>query len=66
MRLRSSVNTEDSKTYLKHPEKADPCRMNWLKAVTCRRVIPSKYTNTDYQRIGRAWLVKNDLRTSNQ
>jgi len=53
------VTLKTAKTYLKHPEKADKCRMAWLEAVACRRVIPANwevwvdgdtfYTNSGYE-----------------
>jgi len=38
-----NVTLKTAKNYYRNPEKADECRMNWLRAVACRRIIPASW-----------------------
>ncbi len=38
-----SVTVKTAKKYLKDPSTADPCRMAYLEAVACRRIIPKDW-----------------------
>ncbi len=38
-----AVSLTTAKKYAQNPEKADKCRMAYLEAVTCRRVLPKNW-----------------------
>ena len=51
-----AVTVKTAKKYLKDPSTADACRMAYLEAVVCRRIIPK-----DWQ----VWIEGDTLHTNN-